>query len=226
MRQARTLAEFASQIMTRKLAFLGVFFVIMVLSYGFLYLIDFVPEPIEEEGTATTTEEQIDEEVEEENHEEMEPAPEGSPLPISLTIDALDRTVTVLNPESREINALDQALLSGVIRHPDSANFHETGNILILGHSSYLPTVFNRNFQALNGIQDLSWGDTIRLRSEDTEYIYRVERVYEAKASEVTVPNSRGAAKLTLATCNTFGAKEDRFIVEAGLVSSRPLAKG
>jgi LPXTG-site transpeptidase (sortase) family protein len=95
--------------------------------------------------------------------------------------------------------------------------------MFILAHSSYLPTVFNKNFQAFNGIQDLVWGDTIRVRSVDAEYIYSVQKVYQAKASEVAVPATPGKAQLTLATCNSFGSKDDRFVVEATLIETKKL---
>lgn len=227
MPSKRTIRAIIAQVLKRKYAFFGAFFAAMVVSYGILYAIDFIPEPIEE---GTEQESGVDDDRYTANSvqnvaesDETEDLQDRAALPLSIHIDALGRTVSVQNPTSRSIEDLDAALLSGVVRHPDSADFRDRGNIFILGHSSYLPNVFNKNFQAFNGIQDLKWGDTIRLRSEDTEYIYRVERVYEAKASEVTVPNSRGTAKLTLATCNTFGAKEDRHIVEAGLVSTRSL---
>lgn len=221
MRQARSLEELYTQIMARKGVFLSVFFIVMLVSYGFLVMIDFVPEPVSTEQTEESEGEEMRNSEDAEQNEE--PREEVAPFPATIHIDALDRVVKVMNPTSRAIEDLDAALLEGVVRHPDSADFNDPGNIFILGHSSYLPTVFNKNFQAFNGIQDLSWGDTIRLRSADTEYIYRVERVYEAKASDVVVPNSRGEAKLTLATCDTFGAKEDRFIVEATLIDTKTL---
>lgn len=143
--------------------------------------------------------------------------------PERLIIDKLDRDVTVLNPDSANVATMDKALLKGVVRHPNSADFTDEGNMLIFGHSSYLPNVFNKNFQALNGIQNLTWGDLIRLQSNDTEYTYRVEKVYEAKATDLVVPNSRGEAKLTLATCDVLGAKEDRFVVEAVLIETKAL---
>ena len=146
------------------------------------------------------------------------------PQPQKIIFDDLGgKTVDVLNPVSRSIADLDNALLSGAVRHPDSADFVNTGNIFILGHSSYLPNVFNKNFQAFNDIQLLTWGDTIRLQSSDKEYVYQVDRVYKAAASALEVPNSRGLAKLTLATCNSFGSKDDRFIVEASLIETRSL---
>ena len=95
--------------------------------------------------------------------------------------------------------------------------------MFILGHSSYLPTVHNRNFQALNGIQNLKWGDTIKLRSKDTEYTYKVEKTYKVKASGFTVPVAGKGKTLTLATCNSFGSTDDRYIVEATLVATKAL---
>lgn len=144
-------------------------------------------------------------------------------LPVRIEIDALDRVVPVLNPTSRRVADLDEALLSGVVRHPDAANFNQDGNMFILGHSSRLPNVINQNFQAFNDIETLQWGDTIRVYSTDTVYVYRVEKTYEAKASTASVPIAGTGKKLTLATCNSFGSIDDRHIVEAKLVSQQPL---
>lgn len=224
----------------RKVPFLIVFYTVFTVTYGLLYLLDFYPEPIEEVLPISETAENValaSDDVQAEANsaqpteqtEQIEAvaksvetptytAPSAAVIPVSLVIDRLDRTIVVNNPQSRAISDLDHALLSGAVRHPDSADFSEPGNMLILGHSSYLPKVINKNFQAFNGIQTLEWGDTVRVYSNETEYVYRVDRVYEAKASEVVVPNSRGEAKLTLATCNSFGTKDDRYIVEATLI--------
>lgn len=223
------ISHLVEEIIPKAGAFLGVFFVVMTIGYGILYYIDFVPETpaTAESVTSTDTEEP---EVASAPAIEQEPEPEqatttwNDPYPTSITLDSLGRTVSVLNPTSRSIAELDNALLKGVVRHPDSADLNEqNGNMLILGHSSYLKNVFNKNYQAFNGIQNLKWGDTITLRSRDYEYIYRVDRVYEAKASTVTIPTKSTGQKLTLATCDTFGAKEDRFIVESTLVSKKAL---
>jgi len=213
--------ELYAQIKLHKVPFFIVFFVIVLGSYAVLFAIDFIPEPV----TGTKTEQKMEEKEElpvvvEEEVVIEEPV---SALPKKIIFDSLDKEVVVLNPESRAIADLDASLLNGVVRHPDSADFENEGNIFILGHSSYLPTVFNKNFQAFNGIQDLVWGDIIRVQSDDTEYVYRVQKVYEAKTSEVWVPQTPGKAQLTLATCNSFGAKDDRYIVEATLIDSKKL---
>ncbi|OGG86089.1 hypothetical protein A2392_01350 [Candidatus Kaiserbacteria bacterium RIFOXYB1_FULL_46_14] len=213
-------SKLLNEILPRSGAFLAVFFVVMTLGYSFLYFVDFVPEPVTNTVKPIETASPSPEVIEE---QPAIPSENADPLPVSITIDALDRTVVVLNPTSNVISELDNALLKGVIRHPDSDDLTSTGNILILGHSSYLKNVFNKNFQAFNGIQNLNWGDTIRVKSGDTEYIYKVDRVYKAEASEVNVKTGGDEHKLTLVTCNSFGAKEDRFIVEATLSSKKAL---
>lgn len=246
MHTAKNFNELYEQIKARKIPFLIVFFVITVVTYTFLYSIDFYPEPktidADTEGTISvvantpviTTEDSINNEINSENPitdtgndvfevEEARETPVSLPpeeaLPVKIIFDSLGTETTVLNPTSRTIADLDAALLNGVVRHPDSADFANPGNIFILGHSSYLPTVFNQNFQAFNGIQKLEWGDTIRLQSKGREYTYRVDRVYKAKAADVVVPVDGDKAELTLATCNSFGSKDDRYIVESTLIS-------
>lgn len=223
MKAATSFNELYRQIRLRKVAFFVTFFVAVFVAYTVLFIIDFIPEPvkedpIEEPAIGMQVAEGVEEVQEIEEVEEVIPEVVGSPLPLKIIFDTLGKEISVLNPQSRAIAALDTALLDGAVRHPDSADFTEDGNIFILAHSSYLPNVFNKNFQAFNGIQDLTWGDTVRLQSEDMEYVYRVDKVYKAMASEVFVPETPGEAKLTLATCDSFGSKDDRFIVEATLV--------
>lgn len=227
--------ELYALIKLRKVPFFIAFFMTVLLSYGVLFAIDFIPEPISKDSKQVPileTQKKIEQkEVLVNNVKKADETRVNtivslptSAKPLKIIFDSLDnKEVKVLNPESRDIAVLDTALLSGAVHHPDSADFGNVGNIFILGHSSYLPVVHNKNFQAFNGIQKMTWGDTIRLQSEDMEYLYRVEKVYKAKASEVSVPSTPGKAKLTLATCNSFGAKDDRFVVESVLISSKKL---
>ncbi|MFN3692551.1 MAG: sortase domain-bontaining protein [Candidatus Paceibacteria bacterium] len=213
-------SSFFDALWVKKVPFLVVFFVIFTLTYGVLFAVDFLPEPKTSapvKAVATSTFATTTKEV-----EEVSPAAMAEE-PVQLSIPSLDRVVSVLNPETRDIVELDRELLKGVVRHPDSALLGEEGNVVILGHSSYLPNVMNKNFQALNGIQKMKWGDIITLQSDGTEYTYRVEKVYQAKASGVTIPTEVTGKRLTLVTCNSFGAKEDRFIVEAKLLSEKAL---
>lgn len=218
MKTASSFRELYEQLRLRKIPFFVVFFFVVTLTYGVLYAIDFVPEPVSAEPV------EVEPVSETPAVAAAAPEPVAHQLPNKIIFDSLQgKEVVVLNPESRDIATLDAALLEGVVRHPDSADFQNEGNIFILGHSSYLPNVLNRNFQAFNGIQDLTWGDHIRLQSQDTEYVYRVERVFQASASDVIVPMTPGEARLTLATCDSFGSKDDRFVVEAVLIGKETL---
>lgn len=201
-----------ARVLTHKWAFFACFFLVYFVTYALFFWVGFVPqEPAPEEGTVELVE------------REASVREGAATYPERIVIDELGIDVAVLNPESDAIAVLDAALLKGAVRHPDSASFREEGNMVIFGHSSYLPQVFNPNFQAFNDVQDLTRGDEIRVRSADTEYTYRVERVYKTKASEASVMLSGGSSMLTIITCNSFGSKDDRFIVEAYLDETRPL---
>lgn len=205
----------------RKNAFFGVFFVILCISYGFLVWVDFIPE--DPEGTDTDDGKTL----------AVVPSPVATPsiptvevpepvavaaTPGHIRIPKIATDVAVLNPESTDMADLDNALLKGVVRHPDSADFGDPGTMVLFGHSSYLPQVFNQNFKAFNGIQKLEKGDAIEVASADATYVYHVTKVYKVAASEASVPLEQGTAKLILITCNSFGSKDDRYVVEAEFV--------
>jgi len=232
----------------KKIPFIIVFFLIFTVSYAVLYYIDFLPEAPAEDSNSSVIQTEIpvvqtksaqavgiidsvfEFESEVQTDESVatvsEPvAVEAIPaadvaLPTAMYIKKLDKTIEILNPQSRTLADLDEALLDGAVRHPDSATLHQEGTMFILGHSSYLPRVNNKNFQAFNGIQNLEWGDTIEVTGAGKTYVYRVDRVYKAKASELTVPIATPGHKLTIATCNSFGSTDDRHIVEATLVET------
>lgn len=220
------------RIMARRWSFLGMFALVFFFTYLFLVAIDFIPEPPQAGAVKREPVEQIESRriiqeasVIEVATESNMITPEAFPeLPQSIHIKKLDREIEILNPVSRTVSDLDEALLSGTVRHPDSAQLGQDGNVFILGHSSYLPQVFNKNFQAFNGIDQLEWGDLIEVVGENNVYVYRVENVYEAKANNATViPINTKDRRLTLATCDSFGSIDDRFIVEAVEISVRPL---
>lgn len=207
------------RIWERKNRFLLVFFVIYVLSYGLLVAIDFVPEaPESVPGEANAPA------VVATTHAPVAMAEEkpSAPLPERVVIPELDIDVAVLNPQSTSVAVLDAELLKGVVRHPESADFSQKGTMFLFGHSSYLPIVHNKNFQAFNGIQKLEKGDEIRVHSSDTEYVYQVTRVTKVAASETEVALQNDKDRLILVTCNSFGSKDDRFMVEAELVEKHP----
>lgn len=143
--------------------------------------------------------------------------------PVAIKIDSINLDSSVINPDTTDIATLDAALLMGAVRYPGSASVGEEGTMLIFGHSSYLPVVHNQAFKAFNGLGTLEHGTVIRVRSTTTEEVYRVQSVRMVKATEEGVNLSAGGKRLVLVTCNNFGDKSDRYMVEAAFVGSYPV---
>lgn len=144
-------------------------------------------------------------------------------LPTEIEIPALERTIQIENPVTTDIATLDRALLRGIVRYPTSAKLGEDGNVILFGHSSYLPVVRNPMFKAFNGIENLEKGERIIVRGSGHEFVYAVETVVQADANADAIPLAVEGRKLTLATCDSFGTPSDRFIVTATLVETRAL---
>jgi LPXTG-site transpeptidase (sortase) family protein len=149
---------------------------------------------------------------------------QGAELPVKVEIPAISLSVTVANPTTTNIDTLDQYLLSGAVRYPTSAELGENGNVVIFGHSSYLPVVNNQAYKTFDGIQKLKVGDTITVYSSDTAYTYAVQTVNEEDANSAGIPLTVSGAELTLATCDSFATKNDRFVVTADFVESHSIS--
>lgn len=149
----------------------------------------------------------------------------GAEEPMKIVIPKISLTATIANPTTARIELLDTYLLKGAVRYPTSAKLGEIGNVVLFGHSSYLPIVGNQAYKTFNGIQRLVAGDTIILYSVDAAYTYRVRTVAkESAASGVTIPLAVAGRILTLSTCDSFGAKTDRFVATADFVESHSIS--
>lgn len=143
--------------------------------------------------------------------------------PVSISIPSLNRTVSVSNPQTTNVEKLDEALRTGAVRYPTSAALGTSGNVVIFAHSSYLPVVNNQAFKTFNDIQKLKAGDRITVYSAGHSYDYSVETVAKMDANDAAIPLSVTGSKLTLSTCDSFGTKSERFVVVANLVASHAL---
>jgi Sortase (surface protein transpeptidase) len=195
--------------MTRKWSFLAVFGLVFFASYGTLVVLDLVPDAKDAQNPTTTLSASAVQAV--------VAAPE---LPTKIDIPSINLSVSVSNPNSTKVEILDNALLKGAVRYPSSSKLGEAGNVIIFGHSSYLPIVNNPAFKAFDGIQNLKEGDHITVTGSGHTYVYAVETVVKADAEADAIPLNVAGSKLTLATCNSFGTKSDRFVVTANLVES------
>ncbi|MHB1162934.1 MAG: sortase [Minisyncoccota bacterium] len=145
--------------------------------------------------------------------------------PMKIEIPTINLSATIANPTTTDANVLDEYLLKGAVRYPTSARLGETGNVVLFGHSSYLPIVGNQAYKTFNGIQKLVAGDEIVVYSADAVYTYRVRSVTkESAASDAGIPLSVTGRVLTLSTCDSFGEKTDRFVVVADFVESQSVS--
>lgn len=191
----------------RKWSFLAVFACVFFFSIALLGWLDILPQlsPAPEAATATDAPPQV----------------VVAELPVKIGISAIEISTDIVNPTSLDIAALDKELLKGAVRYPTSARLGETGNVVVFGHSSYLPIVHNQAYKTFNGIQKLVIGDTITVYSSTTAYTYRVRSVSKESADANSgIPLAVIGKTLTLVTCDSFGAKTDRFVVTADFVES------
>jgi len=143
--------------------------------------------------------------------------------PVHITIDAIGVDTDIVNPDSTDISVLDQALASGAVRYPGSGNLEDVSNMFLFGHSSHLPIVNNKAYKSFNNLEKLKEGDLIRVQSLTKEYHYRVRSVELVKADNSWVRFDSSKKQLTLSTCNNFGSKQDRYVVEADFVGGYPI---
>src|SRR3989344_9269068 len=197
---------------TRKWTFLAVFVLVFFFSYSMLESMGLSPE--------------LAPEVAREAPRLAATALNALPVtsPTRILIPKLDREAQVKKPTSIDVATLDAALLSGVVRYPTSAKLGEEGNVVLFGHSSYLPITHNQAYKTFNGIQKLVPGDVVTVYSSDTVYTYKVRNVTKESANDAAIPLSVTGQVLTLSTCNSFGAKEDRFVVVADFVEKHPIS--
>ncbi|MBI2410090.1 sortase [Candidatus Kaiserbacteria bacterium] len=212
VRVAVRLIRAGQKVWARKWPFLGLFLLVFFTTGVILGSLGLLPEaPAAARDTADTARVTAD-------------VPASPELPVRIAIPALGMSAQVVNPASTEIEVLDKALLSGAVRYPTSAKLGETGNVVLFGHSSYLPVVWNQAYKTFNDIQKLAPGDTITVSSSRVAYVYKVRSVTKQSANDGVIPLSVTGQVLTLSTCDSFAKKTDRFVVVADFVERHALS--
>ncbi len=143
--------------------------------------------------------------------------------PVKISIPSISLSATIANPTTTNVEKLDQYLLKGAVRYPTSGLLGANGNVVLFGHSSYLPIVNNLAYKTFDGIQKLHAGDKITVYSSDYAYVYAVDAVKQMDATSDAIPLTVNGQMLTLSTCDSFGEKTDRFVVTAHFVERTAL---
>ena len=216
-------------ILEKKYVFATIFFSVSFSTFAFLYATGLIPE----EFKATRSEAQAQEDSPEEadavqrdaettkNRTDAELSEDAKrELPTRIVIDKIGVNSIIVNPESTSLKVLDEELKRGVVRYPTSGKLGE-GNMFLFGHSTSIRVVNNQAYKALNGLGKLNVGDEIIVESGTKAYVYKVFSVRLTESDEALVQLENAKNMLTLSTCNTFGGKEERFVVEADFVEMR-----
>lgn len=206
-----------TRIYDRKWSFLGLFCVVFFVSLFTLAQLDLLPDASTAVATSSIT---LSASPIIAASTDTPAAVATAELPLHIDIPAIKLSATIANPDTTDVETLDALLLKGAVRYPTSASLGETGNVVLFGHSSYLPIVGNQAYKTFNGIQKLVAGDLITVSSSGTSYTYRVRSMMKESANDAGIPLDVGGRVLTLSTCNSFGAKTDRFVVTADFVES------
>ncbi|OHA18665.1 MAG: hypothetical protein A2664_00355 [Candidatus Taylorbacteria bacterium RIFCSPHIGHO2_01_FULL_46_22b] len=143
-------------------------------------------------------------------------------LPDHLSIEKIGVDAPIVNPATRDITVLDAALMQGIVRFPGSGGLDDDSNMFLFGHSTNRTAVYNQAYKSLNRLGELQIGDIITVTSGGIEYRYRVFSVSLADSDKALVEFSTGEKLLTLSTCDTFGARSDRFVVHARFIKDLP----
>ncbi len=144
--------------------------------------------------------------------------------PLRVTIPKVGIDTPVNNPNTTSVSGLDNALLKGAVRYPDSALLGEVAPMFIFGHQSYLPVVHNQAFKAFNGLQNVRVGDDVIVSSATTNYHYRVTSIDYVDTEDGEVEIGGGTQTLTLVTCDSFGKqKTKRYVVVAAFTFEEPI---
>ncbi|HUO56043.1 MAG TPA: sortase [Candidatus Paceibacterota bacterium] len=148
------------------------------------------------------------------------PTPAGIE-PVRIEIPAANIDLPVQNPATTDVDALDNLLKNGPAHYINSADLGEAGNLIIFAHSSHLPIVVNKMFQAFNNIPNLNPGDTITITGSDgKEYLYSVVSVVKANVNDGTTIDTSPShgTNLTLVTCDTLTGVSARFVLSATFI--------
>ena len=195
--------------------------VVAAVGYFLLYAVGFVPQPLQyQPGQAVQAKSQTATPADI-NQLESTPSRPKHALPQRVSIPAVDIDTSVSNPASRKIGILNSYLNRGAVRYPRSG-YPGNGNLFIFGHSTSHETVWNQAYKTFNNLEDVSVGDAITITTNKGEFQYRVRSKEFKEDAQAYVPLGAKNDMLTISTCDSFGSKEDRIVVQADFVDYIP----
>jgi LPXTG-site transpeptidase (sortase) family protein len=134
--------------------------------------------------------------------------------PDRVVISKIGVNTPIEQPNTRNVATLDSLLSRGAVHYPGSGTV-EQGNMFLFGHSTGFQVVQNQAYKTFNDLNKLENGDQISIFADGTEYIYKVSSLRLVNENNGEVRFDQGRRMLTISTCNSFGTKQERWVVEA-----------
>lgn len=187
----------------------GLSLVIFTITYTVLIVLGFAPKEFQNEERTISVDKNIFQIV-----GENKKIDDTNLIPQKIEIPKIGVSSIVQTPKSIDVSTLDTALAKGAVYYPGSGTLQE-GNMFLFGHSTNWKVVNNQAYKTFNDLDKLVKGDEINITSGDKKYIYLVTTVRRAAQDDVLVEFDKGTRMLTISTCDTFGKKQDRWVVEA-----------
>ncbi|MFA6338812.1 MAG: sortase [Candidatus Paceibacterota bacterium] len=186
-----------------------IFNLVFLSSFVILYMLGFVPISLNFESISDSSSNLSD------RSQTNTPIPKS--LPTRIVIESIGIDSYVSNPIQEDISYLDEELKKGAVRYPGSGYVGE-GNMFIFGHSTGIKVVNNQAYKTFNNLKNLKSGGEIKIYSDSKLYLYKVRDVSLVDSNKAFVDLTPRNAMLTLSTCNTFGEKQERYVIEADFV--------
>ena len=192
----------------RPVSFAVTFLALFALTFAFLAMTDSLPDAATGETPAPVA---------------VAQTPGTPEAPVRVVASNIGLDAVVVNPATTSVTILDENLMQGAVHYPTSAPLGTEGTVLLFGHSSYLPVVYNQHYKTFNGIQNLKAGEEVSVYSGTTEYRYTVTSVAVANAEQDVIELPSAGKHLVLVTCDSFATKSTRYVVKADFAGAYAL---
>lgn len=189
----------------------GLTLVIFLMTYTLLALLGFVPEQFKFVSTKAPV---VERQYQDEDVLVTPSEKDDNLIPTKIEIPKIGVSSLINTPNAIDVTTLDAALTKGAVYYPGSGTL-QGGNMFLFGHSTNWSVVNNQAYKTFNDLDKLKAGDEITLTSGGTQYVYVVRTVELASEDDALVQFASEGRMLTISTCDTFGRKQDRWVVEA-----------
>jgi LPXTG-site transpeptidase (sortase) family protein len=203
----------------RPVSFAVTFLALFALTFAFLAMTDSLPDALSQDSSQKV----LGSPVSGQDPRGPDFVAQSPETPVRVVARNIGLDAAVVNPATTSVTILDENLMQGAVHYPTSALLGVEGTVLLFGHSSYLPIVYNQHYKTFNGIQNLKAGETVSVYSGTTEYRYAVTSVAVANANEDVIELPAAGKHLVLVTCDSFATKSTRYVVKADFAGAYAL---